>query len=76
MALELMASAAVSAGGDGRPLSTASVRVNFVRQFRGRPESLYVGTALRVGRSSGIADARAVGDDGAVAILARVTAYR
>jgi uncharacterized protein (TIGR00369 family) len=76
MALELVASAAVNAGRGGQPLNTASVRVNFMRQFRSDPESHYVGTPLHVGRSSGIADARAVGDDGEVAILARVTAYR
>jgi hypothetical protein len=35
-----------------------------------------VGTALRVGRSSGIADAQAIGEDGKVAITARLTAYR
>jgi hypothetical protein len=39
------------------------------------PESRYVGTALRVGRSSGVAEAAAVGDDGKAAIIARITAY-
>jgi acyl-coenzyme A thioesterase PaaI-like protein len=50
-------------------------RVNFLRQFRSGPESRYVGTALRVGRSSGVAEAQAVGDDGKAAIIARITAY-
>jgi uncharacterized protein (TIGR00369 family) len=76
MALELVASAAVNADSEDRPLRTASLRVNFVRQFRSSPESRYAGTALRVGRSSGIAEAQAVGPDGEVAILARLTAYR
>jgi uncharacterized protein (TIGR00369 family) len=75
MALELVGSAAINENRDEQPLNTASLRVNFIRQFRSGPGSRYVGTALRVGRSSGIADARAVGDDGEVAILARITAY-
>jgi uncharacterized protein (TIGR00369 family) len=74
MAAELVASAAVNAGRE-HPLRTASLRVNFVRQFRSGPESRYVGTALRVGRRSGIAEAQAVGPDGEVAIIARLTAY-
>ena len=75
MALELVASAAINAGRDGHALRTASLRVNFIRQFRGSPESRYVGTALRVGRRSGIGDAQAIGPDGQVAIVARLTAY-
>jgi uncharacterized protein (TIGR00369 family) len=78
MALELVGSAAVNEGRDEQPLNTASLRVNFLRQFRTSPdgpESRYVGTPLRVGRSSGVAEARAVGDDGKVAIIARLTAY-
>lgn len=75
MALELVASAAINAGRDEQALRTASLRVNFIRQFRGSPESRYVGTALRVGRRSGIGDAQAIGPDGQVAILARLTAY-
>ena len=63
-------------GSGDRPLRTASLRVNFIRQFRSSPESHYVGTALRVGRSSGIGDAQAIGPDGKVAIIARLTAYR
>jgi uncharacterized protein (TIGR00369 family) len=76
MALELVASAAVNAGDADDPLYTASLRVNYLRQFRGGPESRYVGTALRIGRSSGVGEAQAVGDDGNVAIIARLTAYR
>jgi hypothetical protein len=38
-------------------------------------ESRYVGTALRVGRRSGVADAQAIGPDGQPALIARVTAY-
>jgi uncharacterized protein (TIGR00369 family) len=76
MALELVGSAAVNDSRDDQPLNTASLHVNFMRQFRINPESRYVGTALRVGRSSGVAEARAVGDDGNAAIIARLTAYR
>lgn len=75
MALELVGSAAVNDGRNDMPLSTASLRVNFLRQFRITPESRYEGSALRVGRSSAVAEARAVGDDGKAAIIARLTAY-
>jgi len=60
MALELVGSAAINDGRDDEPLNTASLRVNFLRQFRTSPdgpESRYEGTALRVGRSSGVAEA-------------------
>lgn len=73
--LEVVASAAVNAGRSD-PLGTASLRVNFVRPFFSSAQSRYVGTPLRVGRSSGIADATAIGADGKVAITARLTAYR
>jgi acyl-coenzyme A thioesterase PaaI-like protein len=77
-ALELVGSAAVNENRDDRPLNTASLRVNFLRQFHTSadgPESRYEGTALRVGRNSGVAEARAVAADGKVAIIARLTAY-
>lgn len=74
-ALELVASAAVNEGRAQRPLQTASLRVNYLRQFSAGAESRYEATALRVGRSSGVADAKAVGADGQVALLARLTAY-
>jgi uncharacterized protein (TIGR00369 family) len=76
MALELVGAAAVNENREDRPLNTASLRVNFLRQFRSGPESRYVGTPLRVGRSSGVAEARAVDTNGKPAIIARVTAYR
>ncbi len=78
MALELVGSAAVNDLRQDQPLNTASLHVNFIRQFCTSPsstESRYVGTALLVGRSSAVADAQAVGDDGKVAIIARLTAY-
>ena len=74
--LEVVASAAVNSGRADDPLTTASLRVNFLRQFFAGDQSRYVGTALRVGRRSGVADAQAIGSDGRVAIIARVTAYR
>lgn len=73
--LELVASAAINHG-QAEPLRTASIRVNFLRPFFAGAQSRYEGTALRVGRNSAIGDAQAVGDDGKVAILARVTGYR
>ena len=74
-ALELVGSAALR-DGTGAPWQTASLRVNYLRQFRGGNESRYEARALRIGRSSGVADAQAIGDDGAVALIARLTAYR
>lgn len=74
-ALELVSSAALG-DGTGAPWQTASLRVNYLRQFRGGNESRYEARALRTGRSSGVADAQAIGDDGAVALIARLTAYR
>ncbi|GFG49741.1 phenylacetic acid degradation protein [Mycolicibacterium agri] len=74
--LELAASAALNAGRVDEPLHTASLRVNYLRQFLAGDQSRYVGSVLRVGRRSGVADAQAVGADGEVALIARVTAYR
>jgi uncharacterized protein (TIGR00369 family) len=74
--LELAASAAINRGGSDGLLQTASVRVNFLRPFFAGAESRYVGTPLRVGRNTAVGDAQAVGDDGKVALTARVTAYR
>ena len=74
--LELAAGAALNADDPERPLNCASLRVNFLRQFISGDQSRYVGTALRVGRRSGVADAQAIGADGQVALVARVTAYR
>jgi uncharacterized protein (TIGR00369 family) len=74
--LELAASAAVNQDRTDDLLQTASLRVNFLRPFFAGSESRYEGTPLRVGRNTGVGDAQAVGDDGKVAITARVTAYR
>uniref|UniRef100_A0A5Q5CKN7 Uncharacterized domain 1 n=1 Tax=Mycobacterium sp. (strain JLS) TaxID=164757 RepID=A0A5Q5CKN7_MYCSJ len=74
--LELAASAAINKGRSDGLLQTASLRVNFLRPFFAGRESRYVGTALRVGRSTAVGDAQAIGDDGKAAITARVTAYR
>lgn len=73
--LEVVAAAAVNASRADHPLATASLRVNFLRPFVAGDESRYVGTVLRVGRGSGVADARAIGSDGRVALVARLTAY-
>lgn len=72
--LELVASSAMNAGRD-EPLRTASLRVNFLRKLLCGKDSRYEGTAFRVGSRSGVADAQAIGADGAVALTARVTAY-
>ena len=74
--LELAASAAVNQDRTGDLLQTASLRVNFLRPFFAGSASRYEGTPLRVGRNTGVGDAQAIGDDGKVAITARVTAYR
>ena len=74
--LELAASAAVNRDRSDGVLQTASLRVNFLRPFFAGSESRYEGTPLRVGRNTAVGDAQAIGDDGKVAITARVTAYR
>jgi uncharacterized protein (TIGR00369 family) len=75
-ALELVASAAINDGRADMPLNTASLQVKYLRPFRAGPQSRYVGTALRIGRNSGVGEAQAIGDDGVVALVARLTAYR
>jgi len=72
--LELAASAVINAGGP--PFRTASLRVNFLRQFVAGQHSRYEANAVRIGRSTAVADAQAVAEDGRPALLARVTAYR
>jgi uncharacterized protein (TIGR00369 family) len=74
--LEIAASAAVNRGRSDDLLQTASLRVNFLRPFFAGTNSRYVGTPMRVGRGSAVGDAQAIGDDGKVALTARVTAYR
>lgn len=62
------------------PFRTASLRVNFLRPFVAGSgpdgESRYEARALRIGRTSAIADATAIGADGKTAAIARVTSYR
>jgi len=58
------------------PYRTASLRVNFLRPFHGGAGAHYRAERLHRGRSSGVAEAQAVGHDGRVAMVARVTAYR
>jgi uncharacterized protein (TIGR00369 family) len=72
--LELAASAIMSNGSDH--MVTASIRVNFLRPFFASGQSRYVATPLRIGRTSAVADAQAIGEDGRAALVARVTAYR
>jgi uncharacterized protein (TIGR00369 family) len=73
--LELAASAAMNSR-SGPPMRTASVRVNFLRPFYASEHSRYEAAPLRIGRGTAVADAVALGDDGKVAVAARVTAYR
>jgi uncharacterized protein (TIGR00369 family) len=73
--LELVAAAAINHE-QSQPFRTASIRVNFLRPFVAGAQSVYEGTALRVGRTSAIGDSRAVGDDGKTSVIARVTGYR
>jgi uncharacterized protein (TIGR00369 family) len=74
--LELAASAAVNQHRTDGLLQTASLRVNFLRPFFAGSASRYEGTPVRVGRNTAVGDAQAIGDDGKVALTARVTAYR
>jgi len=73
--LELVAAAAINHE-QSDPFRTASIRINFLRPFFAGAQSVYEGTALRIGRTSAIADSRAVGDDGKTSVIARVTGYR
>ena len=72
--LELVASAALNTNRE-QPLTTASLRVNFIRRLKCGDDSRYVGTLVRAGRRSGVADAEAISADGSVALTARLTAY-
>lgn len=74
--LELAASAAINQQPADGLLRTASLRVNFLRPFIAGENSRYIGTPMRMGQRTAVGDAQAVGDDGKVAITARVTAYR
>jgi uncharacterized protein (TIGR00369 family) len=74
--LEFVASAAINEGRADTPLQTASLRVNFLRPFIAGANTRYEGAALRVGRNTAVGDAQAIGDDGKVALIARITAYR
>lgn len=74
--LELVASAVLNADRAESPLRTASLRINYLRRLIGGGRSHYTATALHAGRSSGVAEAHGIGDDGKVALTARLTAYR
>ncbi|WNG87381.1 PaaI family thioesterase [Mycobacterium sp. ITM-2016-00317] len=79
MGLELAANAAVNHRGGAvveHGFRTASLRVNFLRPFHGGGDAHYRADATHTGRSSAVAEARAVGRDGRTAITARLTAYR
>jgi uncharacterized protein (TIGR00369 family) len=73
--LELAASAVLNADRTGDLLHSASLRANYLRPLFSGGEARYVATALRIGRRSGVAEAQAVGADGEVALIGRVTAY-
>jgi len=65
-------------GRANQPLHTASLGVNYLGQFSTSsegPESRYEARTLRVGRSSGVAEALSVDASGKPAIIARITAY-
>ena len=72
--LELAASAALNTG--DQPMRTATMRVNFLRPFFAGGDSRYEATPVRLGRGTAVADAQALGADGRVALVARLTAYR
>jgi uncharacterized protein (TIGR00369 family) len=73
--LELAASAAANRDRSDSLLQTASLKVNFLRPFFAGAGSRYEGTSLRIGRRTAVGDAQAIGDDGKLAITARVTTY-
>ena len=60
----------------GESFTTLELKVNFLRPFHGGAEAHYRAKPAHVGRSSGVAEVQAVGSDGRVALLARLTAYR
>ncbi|MFB1298525.1 PaaI family thioesterase [Mycobacterium sp. pW049] len=74
-ALELVAHAAILTARPDVAYRTGSLRVNFLRPLVPGPGCRYVGTAVRVGTTTAIADAWAEGDDGKEAVVARLTAY-
>jgi len=76
MGLELVGSAAVNRDIADAGFRTSSLRVNFLRPFHGGAEAHYLARPLHVGRGSGVAETQAVGNDGRVAMVARLTAYR
>jgi uncharacterized protein (TIGR00369 family) len=74
--LELVGSAALNTDRADSPLLTASLRINYLRRLIGGGRAHYTATPVHAGRSSGVADAQGIGDDGKVALTARLTAYR
>ncbi|MDA2894102.1 PaaI family thioesterase [Mycolicibacterium sp. BiH015] len=76
MGLELVCSAALNTEPTAEAFRTASLRVNFLRPFHGGGRAHYRAKPIHSGRSSAVAEAEAVGGDGRIALLARVTAYR
>jgi uncharacterized protein (TIGR00369 family) len=74
-ALELVAHAAMAAQRPDVQFRTGSLRVNFLSPLIAGPRCRYTGTAVRVGSTVAIADSWAEGDDGKVAVVARLTAY-
>ena len=74
-ALEVAAAGVIGAAGGGA-FSTASLRVDFLRPFMAGTGSSYVASPLRVGRRAAVAEAKATGRDGRVALVARLAAYR
>lgn len=75
--LELAADAIFdAAAGSGSPFCTGSVRVNFLRPFAAGQSSRYIAAPVRIGSSMAVADVRAVGADGRIAAVARITGYR
>ncbi|MGV0050597.1 hotdog fold thioesterase [Mycobacterium colombiense] len=74
--LELAAAAAISEATGYDDFRSGSLQVNFLRPFVAGGDSCYSGTAVHVGSSVSVADAEAIGQNGKVAVTARLTAYR
>lgn len=74
--LELVGSAVLNAERADSALLTASLRINYLRRLIGGGRAHYTAKPVHAGRSSGVAEAQALGDDGKLALTARLTAYR
>lgn len=74
-ALELVAHGAIANARPNNMFRTGSLRVNFLRPLTPGDTCRYAGRVNKVGSRVALADARAIGADGKVAVVAQLTAY-